>query len=66
MRDEYDFSKAQRGKFYHKNTELHLPVYLDVNVQTELATMAQAKGMELSTLVNDLLKKDIELIHLTR
>ncbi|MFZ5560729.1 MAG: hypothetical protein ACOY41_04240 [Pseudomonadota bacterium] len=66
MRDEYDFSKAQRGKFYDKDAELHLPVYLDAQIQIELATMAQAKGMELSALVNDLLKKDIELIHIAR
>lgn len=66
MRDEYDFSNAERGKFYRKGAELHLPVYLDTQVQTELAALAQAKGMELSTLVNDLLKKDIELIQLTR
>ncbi len=66
MRDEYDFSKAQRGKFFHKDAEHHLPVYLDSKVQTTLVSIAQAKGMELSTLVNDLLKKDIELIQLTR
>lgn len=66
MRDEYDFSNAERGKFYRKGAELHLPVYLDTQVQTTLAALANAKGMELSVLVNDLLKKDIELIQLTR
>jgi hypothetical protein len=66
MRDEYDFSNAERGKFYREGAELHLPVYLDTQVQTTLAALAQAKGMELSVLVNDLLKKDIELIQLTR
>jgi hypothetical protein len=66
MRDEYDFSNAERGKFYREGAELHLPVYLDTQVQTTLAALAQAKGMELAVLVNDLLKKDIELIQLTR
>jgi hypothetical protein len=35
-------------------------------VQATLAALASAKGVELSTLVNDLLKKDIELIETGR
>ncbi|MGH8040454.1 MAG: hypothetical protein ACREPN_00225 [Rudaea sp.] len=63
---EIDFSNAQRGKFYHPDARLHLPVYLDDPVQTRLAELAQAKGVELSALVNDLLRKDIELIEIGR
>jgi len=66
MREEYDFSKGERGKFYRPGAELHLPVYLDADVQTALAALANAKGMDISTLANELLKKDIELIQLTR
>jgi hypothetical protein len=43
-----------------------LPVYLDEKVQTYLAARADAKGIDLSELVNDLLKKDIELIEAAR
>ena len=42
------------------------PVYLDEQVRSTLAALAQAKGVELSSLVNDLFKKDIELIELGR
>jgi len=35
-------------------------------VQATLAKLAQAKGVELSTLVNELLRKDIELIEIGR
>ena len=35
-------------------------------MQATLAALAQAKGIELSALVNDLLRKDIELIELGR
>lgn len=66
MRDEYDFSQAERGKFYRKGAELHLPVYLEAEVQTALTALANAKGVALSVLANELLKKDIELIQLTR
>ena len=66
MRDEYDFSKGERGKFYRPDAKLSLPVYLDEDVQATLATLASAKGVDLSALVNDLLKKDIELIQIGR
>lgn len=66
MREHYDFSKAERGKFYREGAKLHLPVYLDDDVQATLTTLANAKGVDLSALVNDLLKKDIELIQMAR
>ncbi|MEO0444093.1 MAG: hypothetical protein AAFZ92_10205 [Pseudomonadota bacterium] len=62
MRDEYDFSKGERGKFYHPNATYKLPVYLDDEVLSYFSEKAKAKGVELNTLVNDLLKKDIALI----
>jgi hypothetical protein len=43
-----------------------LPVYLDEKVERYLAAKADAKGVELSELVNELLKKDIELIEAGR
>lgn len=30
MRDEYDFSKGERGKIYNPNATMNLPVYADV------------------------------------
>ncbi len=62
MRDEYDFSKAERGKFFKPDAQYDLPVYLEADVMNYFAAKAQAKGVELNVLVNDLLKKDIELI----
>jgi hypothetical protein len=66
MPSEIDFSKGTRGKFHQPGMRLNLPVYLDDQVQATLSALANAKGIELSTLVNDLLKKDIELIELGR
>ncbi|MCL1824801.1 MAG: hypothetical protein FWG26_02485 [Betaproteobacteria bacterium] len=63
---EIDFSKGTRGKFFHPGTRLNLPVYLDDQVQSRLAALANAKGVDFSTLVNDLLRKDIELIEMTQ
>ena len=62
MRDEYDFSKGERGKFYNPNAQFNLPLYLEADVLNYFTAKAKAKGVELNTLINDLLKKDIELI----
>ena len=66
MKQRYDFSKGERGKFYKPNAVFRLPVYLDEKVERYLAVKADAKGVELSELVNELLKKDIELIEAAR
>jgi len=62
MRDEYDFSKGERGKFYNPNAQFNLPLYLEADVLNYFTAKAKAKGVELNMLVNDLLKKDIDLI----
>lgn len=66
MPKEIDFSQGSRGKFFQAGQVLQIPIYLEVRVQNRLTTLAQAKGVELSTLVNDLLRKDIELIEITQ
>ena len=60
MRDEYDFSKAGRGKFYRPKSILTPPVHLDPDVLAFLTARAQARSVTLSELVSTLLKKDIE------
>lgn len=62
MRDEYDFSKGERGKFHRPDAELIPPVHLDPAVLSFLTARAEARGITLNELVNALLKKDIELI----
>ena len=63
---EIDFSNGVRGKFYRKDAKLKLPIYLEDNVQNTLTTLANTKGIDLTVLVNELLKKDIELIQIGR
>jgi hypothetical protein len=62
MKDEYDFSNAERGRFFRKDAVLVPPVHLDPEVLAFLTARAQARGIPLSDLVNELLKKDIALI----
>jgi uncharacterized protein len=62
MKDEYDFSNATRGKFFRKDAVLDLPVYLEPPVRDYLTARAKARGVEVNELVNDLLKRNIDLI----
>jgi len=62
MKQEYDFSKGTRGKFFRENARLNLPVYLDDEVQRYLQERAKSKGMEVTQLVNEILRQDIKLI----
>jgi hypothetical protein len=59
---EIDFTGGTRGKFYRPDARLNLPVYLDADVQAYLAALAAKKGVPLSDLANDLLKKDIAIL----
>ncbi len=62
MPAEIDFTKGVRGKFYQANAKLNLPVYLDQEVQAYLSVIASKKGVQLSDLANDLLKREIGII----
>ena len=62
MKDQYDFSKAERGKFFRPEAVLVPPVHLDPEILAFLTARAEARGVSLSELVNSLLRKDIELI----
>lgn len=62
MKDEYDFSKSERGWFYRKDAVPVPPVHLAPEILAFLTARAEARGIPLRDLVNELLKKDIELI----
>jgi hypothetical protein len=62
LEDEYDFSGAERGKFFKKDAVLVPPVRLEPEILQFLLARAKARGATLDELVNQLLRKDIELI----
>lgn len=61
MREEYDFSKAQRGKLYRPDAKLNLPVYLDEEVWAFVQAIAEKRKTDASAVVNQLLRGDMEL-----
>lgn len=61
MKKEYDFSKAERGRFYRPDAKLHLPVHLDDEVRDFVSQIAASKRTGVTEVVNDLLRSDIRL-----
>ena len=62
MKSDYDFTGAERGKFYAKDAVLVPPVHLETDVLAYLSARAQARGATLDDLVNGLLRADIAVI----
>ncbi len=63
MKDEYDFSTAERGRFFRQGARLVPPVHLEPDVLDHLSQLATAQGVSLDALVNRLLKREIDLIN---
>jgi hypothetical protein len=63
MRDEYDFTGAEQGKFYRPIEELDIPIYLDKDVKEFFIRRMRGQGAKysLNEVINALLKKDIEI-----
>lgn len=61
MKDEYDFSNAEQGKFYIPLEDIEAPIYLDKDVARFFAEKLKGKNESLQSLINELLRKDIEI-----
>ena len=59
MKKEYDFSKAERGKFYRPGVELSLPVYLEPDVAKVVRQRARETDASIGAVVNEWLRRDI-------
>jgi hypothetical protein len=59
MKKGYDFSKGERGKFYRKDTQLNIPVYLDSETLSLVMTIAERQNTDVSTLVDKMVKMEI-------
>jgi hypothetical protein len=63
MKDEYDFTDAEQGKFYRPLEELDIPIYLDKEVKEFFINKLREanRPYSLNEVINSLLKKDIEI-----
>jgi uncharacterized DUF497 family protein len=62
MKKEYDFSKAEQGKFYRPLEKLEIPVYLDKEVKDFFSKTASKKKIRLDKIVNTILRKEMEML----
>ena len=62
MKAEYDFSKGERGKFYNAEAVFQTPIYLEKDVDDFIRHLADAKEKDVGELVNELLRRNIQLI----
>ena len=61
MKKEYDFSAAEQGKFYCRPENMKIPVYLDSTLESYYAEKARKRKIDISTLINSVLRKEMEL-----
>lgn len=63
MKDEYDFTDAEQGKFYKPIEELDIPIYLDRDVKEFFLKHINKNDphFSLSEIINAIIKKDIEI-----
>ena len=66
MKPEYDFSQAEKGKFYQSDATFNFPVYLEPDVNEFFKKIAEEKGIDIQTLVNEWLRNNIQLIQSIR
>lgn len=62
MKEVYDFSKGERGKFYFPDAKFTFPVYLEPDVDEFLSQLAAKKEIDVQTLVNEWLRTNIKLV----
>ncbi len=66
MKKEYDFSKGERGKFYRPNVRLNLPIYLDEDIVEFIEKYAEQKKVDAQTVVNEILRRNKEMLQAMR
>jgi hypothetical protein len=62
MKAEYDFSKGERGKFYHPDAVFSFPVYLEPDVSDFMSQLADEQDVDIQELVNEWLRVNIKLV----
>ncbi|MBK5938854.1 hypothetical protein [Halochromatium roseum] len=63
MKDEYDFTGAEQGKFYRPLEALEIPIYLDQDNRDYFIRRLRTRQnpRSLNEVVNALVRKDIEI-----
>ena len=62
MKKEYDFSRAEQGKFYRPIDELEIPIYLDKDVEKFFYQRAAGRNIDLKQVIDTILRKEMDLL----
>jgi len=62
MKEEYDFSKGERGKFYKPDAVFSFPFYLEPDIDDFMNKLANEKDVNVQELVNEWLRVNIKLV----
>lgn len=62
MKQEYDFSNAEKGKFYNSEAKFEYPIFLEESLIKNYETIAKKNKKDLNVLINDILKNNLELL----
>ncbi len=62
MKEEYDFSTAEQGRFYRPIDELEIPVYLDKDVKKFFYQRTAGRNIDLKQIVDTILRKEMDLL----
>jgi hypothetical protein len=65
MKDAYDFSKADRGKFFRTEAAPKIPLYLKPEVRRLLNERSQRQGRRGQRLGQRFIERNIEMIEAT-
>ncbi|OGU58028.1 MAG: hypothetical protein A2X64_00400 [Ignavibacteria bacterium GWF2_33_9] len=60
MKNEYNFTKGVRGKFYTPDAKFKIPIYLDDDIQEILIKLSEKKKENLNDLINKAIKANLE------
>jgi hypothetical protein len=61
MKRHYDFSKAEKGKFYRPIEELEIPVYLEKKVKAFFMDVAERKKVSINKIINMILTNEMKI-----
>lgn len=61
MKNEYDFSGGERGRFFKPGAGINRPVYLNADTFAFVNSIAKKKHSDVSVVVNELIHSDMKI-----
>jgi hypothetical protein len=66
MKKNIDFTRGERGRFHLADATFRVPVYLDDVTREFVEEIARRKNTDISSVVNELIRADKQLVEAAR